>query len=287
MSGREMHPDLFGRDSHLYGETIFADHHVIDWNYPAHFHEFFEIELIGGGRGHQVLNGKELPLAPGTVYLLTPEDIHGVYPDGDLDIYNVMFTEDFLLENLSFEQIVTCQNRQILLSPEAYARMTTLMRLLCRETKHRDRMYSRAYMQGLLGCALIELLRHSDCAGYPPEKSSMQRVLFHILRHFREPITMEGMAAFFHLSPGYFSKTFKKTTGSCFVDYLNDLRVRYASRLLLSTDMSVTDVCYQSGFNSFSTFSRAFKQHCGVSPSEYRKASEHPLDAGKSALQAP
>ena len=271
MSGRELHPELFDRDSHLYGETVFADHHVITWNYPAHFHEFFEIELIGGGRGHQVLNGKELPLAAGTVYLLTPEDIHGVYPEEALDIYNVMFTEDFLMENLSFEQIAACQNRQLLLPPEAYARMTTLLRLLCRETKHRERMFAKSYRQGLLSCVLIELLRCSDSDGIPPENSSMQRVLFYILRHFREPLSMEGMAEFAHLSTGYFSKTFKKTTSSCFVDYLNDLRVRYASRLLLSTDVSITDACYQSGFNSFSTFSRAFKQHCGVAPSEYRR----------------
>lgn len=255
---------------YLYGKKLDGRHFTIDQDYATHSHEYFEIELIIDGTGTQILNGVEMPLVPGTFYLLTPEDIHSVHPDGSLTHYNVSFEEDFFSDTLSFERLMSCPGKQVELTGENYQRMVTLMQLLTDESKNGDLPHTHAYMQCLLNCILIELLRLNEATNVASTDSSMRHVLFYVLRHFREPITMESVATYAHLSTSYFCKTFKRVTGQCFTDYLTDLRVRFAARLLHSTDTGITDVCFQSGFNSFSSFSRAFKKQYGITPSAYR-----------------
>ena len=261
---------LFERHNHLFGKKLQGRHFTIERDYPTHSHDYFEIELIVEGTGKQVLNGQELPLAPGTFYLLTPEDIHSVQPDGPLTHYNISFEEDFFSDFLSFERLMACPGKQVELVGEDYHRMVTLMQQLLDESKNSNLPHTHSYMQSLLNCILIELLRYNEAENIQSTDSSMRHILFYVLRHFREPITMESVAAYAHLSTSYFCKTFKKVTGQCFTDYLTNLRVRFAARLLHSTTTGVTDVCFQSGFNSFSSFSRSFKRHFGVTPTTYR-----------------
>ncbi|MBQ8311070.1 MAG: AraC family ligand binding domain-containing protein [Clostridia bacterium] len=62
----------------------------------VHFHEFFEIEVIIGGHGRQMLNGTEYTLERGCVYLLSPADFHNVICEGELELINIMFDESLL-----------------------------------------------------------------------------------------------------------------------------------------------------------------------------------------------
>ena len=84
-------------------------------------------------------------------------------------------------------------------------------------------------------------------------------------------MTLDTLAALTHLSRNYFSELFSSSTGRTFKSYLIDLRLRQACRLLANTDMSVTDVCYASGFDSFSNFMRTFKSRHKVTPLKFRE----------------
>ena len=262
---------LFERHKNLYGKQLKGRYCTIERPYPTHSHEYFEIELIVEGSGYQILNGERYPLCPGTFYLLTPEDIHSVHPDGAFTNYNISFEEEFFSDSFAFERLMSCHGKLVLLTGEDLERTMTLIKLLHDEAECRKLPQTHAYMQSLLNCILIEFLRLSETNNVQSTDGSMRQVLFYILRHFREPITMELVAGQAHLSTSYFCKAFKRTTGQCFTDYLTDMRVRFAARLLQSTNIAVTDVCYQSGFNSFSSFSRTFKKQYGITPSAFRQ----------------
>jgi AraC-like DNA-binding protein len=92
----------------------------------------------------------------------------------------------------------------------------------------------------------------------------------HVDRHFREPLTLAGVAAQAHLSPNYFSERFRAVTGTSFQSYLQQRRLAFAHSLLAATGLGVTEVCYASGFGSLSHFGRAFRSRYGVAPTALR-----------------
>ena len=88
--------------------------------------------------------------------------------------------------------------------------------------------------------------------------------------HFRENINLSAVAEDIGMSESAFSHFFKKRTNRSFVDYLNDIRIGHAAKILYETTYTVSEVCYSSGFNNISNFNRIFKKKKGQTPSEYR-----------------
>jgi AraC-like DNA-binding protein len=93
-------------------------------------------------------------------------------------------------------------------------------------------------------------------------------------RAYAEPLDVPAVAAIAHASPAHFSRTFRAVFGETPGRYLQRRRVERAMFLLRETDRSITDVCFDVGFNSLGTFSRTFHDIVGETPSEYR--TNHP-----------
>jgi len=94
----------------------------------------------------------------------------------------------------------------------------------------------------------------------------------YVLQNFSENINRDRMAEMVHLSPGYFSNLFRIEVGMSFSDYLIQVRIDNAKKLLRRFDLSVEEVSKQCGFNSLAHFSRTFKDRCGVPPLKFRKS---------------
>lgn len=88
---------------------------------------------------------------------------------------------------------------------------------------------------------------------------------------FQEDLTLDSVAEELNVSLFYLSKLFRKHTGSNFTEYLTQVRINQAKKLLAAGDMSVKEAAYAAGFNSQSYFSKIFKKYTGVAPSEYRE----------------
>jgi AraC-like DNA-binding protein len=89
-------------------------------------------------------------------------------------------------------------------------------------------------------------------------------------RAYAEPLDMRAVAAVAHVSEAHFIRTFRSVFGETPHRYLQRRRVERAMFLLRETDRSITDVCFDVGFNSVGTFSRTFREIVGESPSAYR-----------------
>lgn len=240
--------------------------------YPLHSHEFFEIEYILEGKGRHFLNGTWQTLEKNTVYLLTPEDVHALYPSEQIRHLNIMFSEDIFHDKIAFETLMGCYGMQIHLSPENTDCLEKLFDVLLKEKSTPDNdAYHFSYVSNILQCILITILRAGNANAPLATDHALGQTLFYLRRHFREPLTLQDMARHAHFTPSYFCSLFKKVTGKNFTEYLSDLRTSYAYHLLTSGQTNILDICFQSGFSSFPSFSREFKKRYGCAPSSVLK----------------
>lgn len=101
-------------------------------------------------------------------------------------------------------------------------------------------------------------------------RNVIEDVKMYINRHLHEEITLREISDRFYINPYYFSQLFKKKEGQTYVNYLTQVRIARARKLLAETDLRVYEVCNMVGYNDVSHFSRIFEKLEGVKPLEYR-----------------
>lgn len=106
--------------------------------------------------------------------------------------------------------------------------------------------------------------------------SRLERVTSHIEQNFREELPLAEAARIASLTPSAFSRFFHKTTGQTYVAYRNACRIREACRLLIETDLPVTRIAGECGFENLPNFNRRFRDRQGLSPRDYRRLHDRP-----------
>lgn len=101
--------------------------------------------------------------------------------------------------------------------------------------------------------------------------SQIKPAIDFIKAHFNEQITLEDVARSAHLSVSRLSHVFKEQTGLTIIDYMTKVRVEYAKELLISTNKNCTEICFDTGYNNQSYFTRTFKEVAGVTPRQFRE----------------
>ncbi|MBU7592804.1 bifunctional transcriptional activator/DNA repair enzyme AdaA [Metabacillus halosaccharovorans] len=104
--------------------------------------------------------------------------------------------------------------------------------------------------------------------GYKQEVS--KEVMKYIQEHYRNKFSLERMGESLHKNPHYIHRSFKVINGITPLKYLHKLRVKEAKILLNKTDLSITDIALEVGYNDSTQFSVKFKEITGLSPSKYR-----------------
>ncbi|MPN57830.1 HTH-type transcriptional activator RhaS [bioreactor metagenome] len=128
----------------------------------------------------------------------------------------------------------------------------------------------------LLSIAVIQLLRFTRCSlailgsgGLPAQCSMVQQ---YISNHFKEDLNLDQLANQCGLNKFYLVHSFKKATGTTPINYLNQVRLQEAEKLLRTTDLPVSKIAQDVGFSSQNGFSQSFCRFKGVSPIHYRQA---------------
>ncbi|MEO8853957.1 MAG: AraC family transcriptional regulator [Ginsengibacter sp.] len=99
----------------------------------------------------------------------------------------------------------------------------------------------------------------------------MNNVYQYIIKNFSEPISLQQIASVANLTPPAFCNFFKKRTQKSFTEFLNELRVGHACKLLENQELTIADVCFQSGYQNMTHFNNFFKKITKKTPSQYRK----------------
>ena len=109
----------------------------------------------------------------------------------------------------------------------------------------------------------------------------MQTAIGWIMENFQSQIKLDDVLNLVHMSKASFSRHFAKCTGLTFSQFVNDLRVSNASKLLHSSQLSISQIAFESGFENLSNFNRIFRKRKGMTPSQYRIATLGTLVRGQ------
>ncbi len=104
------------------------------------------------------------------------------------------------------------------------------------------------------------------------EQSRIDKVCTYINQNYKKKLKLEDVAAIANMSTTAFSRFFKKSTGKTFVNYVNELRIGWACKLLIESEMTIAEIFCEVGFNNLSNFNRRFYERHKMSPRQYRKA---------------
>lgn len=139
----------------------------------------------------------------------------------------------------------------------------------------RDRILHSETLDGLIEMinGLVDEMKHPSLLVSTDRGQGGQLInnaIDYIKTRFTEELTLQEVADYIHVSKSYFSNLFKKHTGHNFIDYVIDLRLHEAKRLLLMKEYKIYEVAEKSGFNDVKYFSRLFKKMTQMTPVEYR-----------------
>ena len=109
----------------------------------------------------------------------------------------------------------------------------------------------------------------------PQDSTKIDIIYKHINANFKNHISLEEIADKVSMTVPAFCRYFKKATGKTFTKLVNEYRVVHATKLLNESQMSITDICFECGFNNFSHFNKQFNELTGKSASNYRKEIKH------------
>lgn len=263
-------------------ELYYVDKHDSRYEMVSHWHNEFEIVRIIDGELNLKLNNQNFKASAGDILFISPETVHGGMPHEC--VYECL---DFHLDFLS----VGCEGCKYFFEGLIHNEYTVKEHIKAGDTvihetvneifetmKNKSKGYKFKVIGGLyrLFGEIIDKRYYvnTGAVSEPTVDKNMLKlkaVLSFMRDNYDKQITLTNMADAADMSPKYFCYFFKEMTQKTPVEYLNTYRVEKASRKLINSNRSVTDIAYSCGFNDLSYFIKTFKEHKGVTPAKFRK----------------
>ncbi|MEY4538911.1 MAG: hypothetical protein RLZZ306_668 [Bacteroidota bacterium] len=254
-----------------------------------HYHPEYELVLFTESTGKRFIGDHTDHLAPQDMLLLGPYLPHYMRNDeeyyqgiSDLRIRAIVvhFSEDFcgkgffdIPEMANVKKMLLKSSLGLKISGDTQRKLALSMEKLL-ATSNYERL--RILLDILNEIANSQEVTSLSSVGYnkfsPHEDTTrIDKVFEYILQNYTKDVTLQEIADNINMSVSAFCKFYKKRTGKTFTQTLNEIRVGHACKLFIERGLSVSEVCYQSGFNNLSYFHRNFKKITNFAPLEYRK----------------
>lgn len=252
----------------------------------AHWHVDIEIIYVCEGRLRVGINNESRILTKGELAICSSGDIHyydsrGMESSSIMLIFNPgligfksgwpendQFTYPFIESGLRFKEPKV---------PEVSNEILKLLNCIYDEMQLENQFYNffvRSKLFELFGIILRFLPASSvDIkinSRKPPLIKAMKKTIHYIENNYAEDITLESAAKNVNLSMFYFSRVFKDILGMNYKTYLNSVRINMAEGMLKTSNMPITDIAFECGFNSIRSFNRVYKAIKGDIPSNLR-----------------
>ncbi|TGV01887.1 AraC family transcriptional regulator [Flavivirga rizhaonensis] len=254
-----------------------------------HYHPEFELLYISKSTGIRFVGDSVAHFTPGDLVLVGPNlphlwrnDVSYYAEDSERSVKTVVikFYKNFIGENTFDAPEFAEINR--MLSDAKYgisfgSNISNKLRediMSITNIKHTEQFIK---LLGILYELSItnekQLLSSSDMRQYTAKGARrIDRVLRYISDNYSKSIALEDVSDIACMTPNSFCRFFKKKTNKSFTGFLNEVRIRNASRLLVQESLPVNDVCFLVGYNSITNFNKQFKRIMGSTPKQYREA---------------
>ncbi len=251
---------------------------------PLHFHQEYELTFVESGYGTRFVGTSVELFSEGDLVLIGPQLAH--YWRCDTDFYEekglvaksqvIQFKDELFFAN----ELPEMKNIHSLLKKsisgihfangEKYKEQIALLKT---STGLSRLLAFYKILEELSLDSDQRLLSTTESTQFYQAKDSatFQKILNYIFDNLENEISLEEVANKVFMSKSSFCKYFKKRTKTTFTDYINRLRITKAAKILVESDLTISQVCFASGFNSLSYFNRQFKKQKKVNPKEYVK----------------
>ncbi|WEK20998.1 MAG: AraC family transcriptional regulator [Candidatus Pedobacter colombiensis] len=254
---------------------------------PWHFHKEYELVMIDKGKGTKFIGDNVCHFEEGNLSLIGSNIPH-MYKNneefyaktGEMEASSIFihFTKDFL--GTHFFEIPEMKLVHRLLDKSSLALDIEGKTKKYTINKLHD-MYSEKPTQRLLSLLeiLIKLAHSKDLkpllstgfsANNNGDTERINKVFEFIIKNYTKEIYVQEIASKLNMSVASFSRYFKHHTHKTFSDYVTEIRIGHACRLLMENNFSISEISYKSGFDNLSNFYRHFKKLRGIIPKEYR-----------------
>jgi len=263
---------------------IVREFHAPNLTYPLHQHPQYEISLVIQGEGTRIIGDHVDQFSPGDLVLVGPDLPHRWLTHTDLpnSIHNIIIQmgipflgKGFLEreEMLTIRQLFDLSARGIQFygaDAKRAAGMVAELAVLhdfAGIMKLLDIIYLLSTTKSYRILSGSGFLMDQSLKGY----DSINLVLNHLMENYTREISLDEVAGLVRMNKSAFAHFFKKRTNLNFSVYVNDLRISHSVSLLIQSHLSISEICYQSGFNNLSYFNRVFLLKYGISPKKYRE----------------
>ncbi len=243
-----------------------------DWHSTPHAHSYTELFYIIGGNGQFRIDDEQFPVRAHQLVIVNPNIIHTELS------YEAHPLEYIVLgmEGLEISSPGTNEGRYCIYTFPAENKVLNCMQSILLEMQQREpehQMVCQAYMNILV----VQLMRNTSTSmthvpGNSPANRQCAAIRCYIDNHYKEPLTLDLLAAEVNVNKYYLSHAYKQTYGISPINYVIARRIQEGKRLLLETDLSLSQISGILGFSSASYFSQSFRKAEGISPVEFRKA---------------
>lgn len=263
-----------------------ADRHKTEFTYPIHDHEVMELNFVQNGSGlRRIVGDSSEVIGDYDLVLINSANLEHVWEQHDChstDIREITIQFDAALEDdhlmqktpmESIHQMFVAARKGVVFPMEAimsvYDRLDHLSQI-------KDNFQLLMSFVGILKTLSVtpgyRTLASTSFAKVNIEDDSRRvlKVKNYISQNFMNELKLDTLADLAHMSRSAFSRFFKIHTGRTLTDYIADIRLGNATRMLLDTTQSVAEISFRCGFNNLSNFNRIFKRRKGCSPSEFR-----------------
>lgn len=257
-----------------------------DFDFPLHYHEELELNFIHNAKGARRVVGDHIGEIDDLELVLVGSNLPHVWQtykckskkitEVTIQFHKDLFDEKFLRRNqMSFIRNLLERSAKGILFSKATAQQLMPRMLVLGQKQGFDSVLE---LVSILHDLSVSRNMHtlSDASFSNAELSynsrRIERVFEYMNQNFHKNITLTEVSKLVNMTDVSFSRFFKTKTGITFIDSLLELRLGHASRLLIDTTESVSEIAYDCGFNNISNFNRLFKKKKGCTPKEFRES---------------